>query len=247
MKHQEFIIIKKIKISFSEDFYNFTIVEVPITYRMRLYGISGIHILRTILIFLIISFELILIKFNLFNKIFTSVDSFITNITIEKIKDKALSEKALWKSDQIINSEKAEELIYNLTKKTFLSVKIALNNPSYKEILSKKIRYIDLDNDEIYNLIKSLPKVDLHCHLGGCARKKDLAEIAFTYHQENSLLKTIDDFFKNSNKENIKTLFRENPKTIVKVIFSFNNNKNIKPKYDTSRRFGTSFIGCIFI
>jgi len=50
--------------------YNFTIVEVPITYRMRRYGISVIHILRTILIFLIISFELIIIKFNLFNKIF---------------------------------------------------------------------------------------------------------------------------------------------------------------------------------
>jgi len=158
--------------------------------------------------------------------------NFIQNFTkIQKIGE--IKEKAIWRyGDKIeLNKNEFEELD---SKDTFTSVKIALTNPRIKDILLKKLKFSDIDDDNVYKLIKLLPKVDLHCHLGGCARINDLKEIAKTYPEDKALYENIKVFFTKNKDLNLDIFFTQTPEVIVKEIFSLKDNDEFKSDYFAS-------------
>ncbi len=110
----------------------------------------------------------------------------------------------------------------------FSSVKEKLSQINYFDFLSQNVELNQTNNDLIYNFIKKLPKVDLHCHLGGCARISDIVEIAKTYTQKSDLRNDIENFFASHNSEEINRLFRKNPKLIVREIFPSKYYKKIE-------------------
>jgi len=110
----------------------------------------------------------------------------------------------------------------------FNSVKLALNDMNYRKILKKKIYWKDFNNSPISEFIKKLPKVDLHCHLGGCARTQDLIEIAKVFPKNQDMIDKIEDFFTFYDDHNIKEFFRQNPKKIAQNIYSIENLEEIK-------------------
>ncbi len=243
--------------------FNYRILEVPITYIQKFYGLYFTDKIR-------ITLEIVLIIGRYFfkrykfrtgrkyrkytqyikhfqNDIFkkrreadqqflakfpeiSDLHSKIYKNQLQIQKTESIKEKAIWRYGDDIKFIKPyyEELD---SKETFSSVKLALNNPILRKIVTKKINFSNIDNKAIYNLIKSLPKIDLHCHLGGCGRIHDLYEIANTYLDDNLLLEKIKLFFKKNKQLDIETFFRKNPKEIVKEIFLLNDNDVLKPDY----------------
>lgn len=80
----------------------------------------------------------------------------------------------------------------------------------------------------IIGVIVGSINVDLHCHLGGCARVSDIVEIAKTYPQKSDLRNDIENFFISHDSEEISLLFRKNPKLIIREIFPANIYKKIE-------------------
>jgi len=144
-------------------------------------------------------------------------------------KSEDLKEKVRWRYGEIIH--KYAELD---SKNTFSSIKLSLSDAKLKKFLTKKIKYLDINNDDIYNLIKSLPKVDLHCHLGGCARTRDLYKIAKTYQNDFLFFEKIKDFFKKNKELDMDLFFSQNPKEIVKKIFLLNDRDIIRTEFYAS-------------
>lgn len=140
-------------------------------------------------------------------------------------------EKAKWRFGPIKMQRFEFEQIDS--KKTFSFVKLALNDPKLKKILKKRIRFSAKNDKEIYKLINSLPKIDLHCHLGGCARINDLYKIANTYPNDSTLNREIEDFFRNNNID-LDTFFNKNPRNILKEIFSLNDINSKYPEHIAS-------------
>ena len=239
---------------------DYRILEVPVTYIQRFYGIYFPRRVRITLEILLI-FRSHFFKIYKFRKVrrykqyikhqqddifrrrrnidqqyltkFPEISDIASKLYQNQFpiqKSEELNEKANWRYGERIREY--EELD---SKNTFFSVKLSLsNNTKLKKILTKQIKFSDINNDDIYNLIKALPKVDLHCHLGGCARIRDLYEIAKTYHNDISLLEKVKDFFKKNKELEMDLFFRQNPKEIVKKIFLLNDRDIINSEYYAS-------------
>lgn len=110
----------------------------------------------------------------------------------------------------------------------FSSVKEKLSLSNFIDFLSQNVELSQINNDLIFHFIKKLPKVDLHCHIGGCARISDIVEIAKTYPRKSDLRNNIENFFASHDSGEINRLFRKNPKLIVREIFPSKNYENIK-------------------
>jgi len=112
--------------------------------------------------------------------------------------------------------------------KNFASIKEATNDLKLKKFLERKVCWNDLKNPEIYKFIKKLPKIDLHCHLGGCARKPDIFKIAETYPPFQELIQIIQSFFMKKSKEDLEILFQNKPVDVVQAIYTTANINNLK-------------------
>lgn len=112
----------------------------------------------------------------------------------------------------------------------FSFIKEAFDIGFNKKKLNEKIKWEHIYDNDIYQLIKKLPKIDLHCHLGGCASINDLVAISGTFSNDINLQKKIGEFFHNKSDNEIKAIFRSLPKEIGSLIFTF-PEENIKAKH----------------
>lgn len=246
---------------------DYRILEVPVTYIQRFYGIYFPRKVRITLEILLI-FRRYFFKRHKFRKVrkyrrykhyvkhiqddilrrrrnieqqYLPKFPEISNIPVKLYqnhfliqKSEEIKEKAIWRYGEKIQFKNKPEYEELDSKNTFSSVKLSLSNPKLEKILTQQIKFSDINNDDIYNLIKSLPKVDLHCHLGGCARIKDLYEIAKTYHNDISLFEKVKDFFKKNKELDMDLFFSKNPKEIVKKIFFLNDRDIINSEFYAS-------------
>jgi len=238
---------------------DYRILEVPVTYIQRFYGIyfpRRVRITLEILLFFRSHFfkrykfrkvrkyrkyrqyikhqqdDIFRRRRNIDQQYLTKFPEIPSNLHQNQFpiqKSEEIKEKAIWRYGERRCEYKELDL-----KNTFFSIKFSLSNTKLKKILTKKIKFSDINNDDFYNLIKSLPKVDLHCHLGGCARIRDLYEIAKTYHNDISLFEKVKDFFKKNKELDMDLFFSQNPKEIVKKIFLLNDSNSIYSEHYAS-------------
>lgn len=193
---------------------NCRIEEVTTTYQTKFFFRSRIYYITKSVKFLISTIlKALSIRYFSTGRFTQLFDSILGKITLEPIKRWIFDKKTVWGIKEKVEISKSQ-IDYLIEKRTFPSVIYFSLKPEFSNLFSIKIKK---DDHEIYQLIKALPKIDLHCHLGGCTRLEDLVKIASTYPKEKILHEKIREYFK-KHKRKLSEVFKEKPIDIVREI-----------------------------